>query len=233
MLVAAVAVLGVVAGLAAFVLVGAANSDRGEQVRSGAAASPSREDRTSREDRNDGPRDEETGAASGQDEDRDDDVDPAVVQSPTSRARPSGDGIRSATLYSGDAKIRSSPDLGGAEVARISGRDRAPMEVIGDMDDNGWYRVRIDDSEGYLFGAFVLPPAYGSCVGQLSAGSVISLDDGTMVGSDENPSGSKILMSGEPEIDSGLAAVLLADGRYGTVDDGTYSIEDCGEEAYE
>ncbi|MCU1371015.1 MAG: hypothetical protein JWO77_2209 [Ilumatobacteraceae bacterium] len=133
---------------------------------------------------------------------------------------------RSARLFAGDAKLRSAPSLTASDVARFTGRDGAALEVIGEPTPEGWYHVRIDGQEGYLFGVFVLPPAPGFCVATSVDGVPPVWDDHGEPIPDEK-SGNKVLITSSVP-DSGGWSVVLPGGRSGHVLAGDLTQPVCG-----
>lgn len=131
---------------------------------------------------------------------------------------------RSGTLFSGDAKVRSAPSLGATDVARLSGQQGASLEILGPP-TRGWYQVRIGAVEGYLFGAFVLPPAPGYCVGTSVGAEPTVVDDSGSVLTDEK-TGNKVLMTASQPTD-GWWPVVLPGGRTGFVSTADLIVESC------
>ena len=125
---------------------------------------------------------------------------------------------RSGSLFSNEAILRSSPNLGATEIRRFVDRNGMGLTVIGSIDQSGWYQVSIDGTEGYLFGAFVTPPEPGYCVAE-SRGTEPDIIDSSgfvVVPAGGNPSGSKVLVTTENPGGSSWP-VVLADGRTGFV----------------
>lgn len=133
---------------------------------------------------------------------------------------------RSATLFSGDAKVRSAPSLGASDLGRVSGRQGASLDVLGEPTAEGWYEIRIDGLHGYLFGAFVVPPARGYCVG-ISAGATPYVVDGAGNAIPDEKSGNKVLMTASAP-SGGFWPVVLPGGSRGFVSEGELRVEACG-----
>lgn len=130
---------------------------------------------------------------------------------------------RPGTLYAGTAVIRASP--GGAEIARIVGREGASLTVVEAAGTHGWYKVSIDGYAGYLYGAFVLPPDPGLCIGQTDGRKPLLYDQQGSVlnASGPPPSGDKIVIVGPQESSFGWPAVG-ADGVQGYIRSGDVSV---------
>ncbi len=123
---------------------------------------------------------------------------------------------REGVLYSSLATLRSEPTLDDStEITKIRGRDGASIEILSENVD-GWYLIRIDGVEGWMFGTFVYPPDPGLAIGRTVDGSVAELLDsaGRALGV-ENASGSKVLVV---DTSGDLWEVLLPDGTAAWVD---------------
>lgn len=131
---------------------------------------------------------------------------------------------RPATLFAGEAVLRASPSLTGAEVARYTGREGMGLVVLDEVSAGGWYKVRAEGgSEGYLFGAFVLPPSPGFCVGETQSRQAPTVYvDGSQSGAEK--SGSKVLSTSQSEHSW---TVLLPGGQQGEVHEPVRLVE-CG-----
>ena len=74
----------------------------------------------------------------------------------TTGSRPA---LRQARLDAGIAVLRDEPSPDGAKIRSIRDEEATDIAVLEELDENdGWYRVRIGDNEGYLFGALLDPP---------------------------------------------------------------------------
>ncbi|MCB1038730.1 MAG: SH3 domain-containing protein [Acidimicrobiales bacterium] len=133
---------------------------------------------------------------------------------------------RSATLFSGDAKVRSAPNLYASDVTRITGHENDPIDVIGEPTADGWYHVDYQGWDGYLFGAFVIPPAPGWCVGT-SVGPTPYVTDATGGEITDEKSGNKVLMSATAPT-NGRWPVVLPGGARGFVSDYDIELRSCG-----
>ena len=120
---------------------------------------------------------------------------------------------RPATLFSNFARLRAAPDVDAAEVTtlRSPGMD---LEVLG-PNTRGWYHVRADGFDGYLFGTFVDPPDAGLRIAETSGGDAVLLDASGRPTGTRNESGPKVLVT---DTSGSLWPVLLADGSTAYVD---------------
>ncbi|MGI9604421.1 MAG: serine/threonine protein kinase [Acidimicrobiales bacterium] len=129
------------------------------------------------------------------------------TSSPTSA--PEVDTPRQAELFAGFARLRAAPQLDAPVVADVGGTEGSEMEVLQPIED-GWYRVDIDGSVGWIFGAFVLPPDEGYAVAQSADNRSVLLRDADGEELETtNPSGNKVLIT---RIGTPLHDVLLPDG---------------------
>jgi hypothetical protein len=151
---------------------------------------------------------------------------PSTSRVPTTTRPPSTTTMvrRTATLHAGEAVIREAPDLYSRELARFRDREGMSFEVLEEADADGWYRVRIDGTEGYLFGAFVLPPTRGYCVATGRGGAPRYYDefDGTIT---EETSGNRVLITSPGA--TGDVPVVLPGGRRGYVWSGDIDVVAC------
>ena len=83
---------------------------------------------------------------------------------------------REVTLLVDVAKLRAGPRLNAAEVDTIADLGGTSIVVLGEPVD-GWYEVRIGTKQGWMFGAFILPPADGLTVLQTRSGAPVTLLD--------------------------------------------------------
>ncbi len=83
---------------------------------------------------------------------------------------------RSVTLLVDVAKLRSAPRLNASEVDTITNLAGTTIVAVGEP-TNGWYEVRINSKQGWMFGAFIVPPAEGFTVLQTRSGSPVTLLD--------------------------------------------------------
>ncbi len=100
------------------------------------------------------------------------------------------------------------------------------LEVLDELEDpdDGWYRVRIGGDEGFMFGAFVLPPSPGRCVGKAEGKPTVEDEDGGRI--QAPPAGTRVLMTAtDPE--DGRWPVLLPDGQPGFVAEDGIEVVDC------
>ncbi len=81
---------------------------------------------------------------------------------------------RQVTLLVDVAKLRSAPRLNAAEVDTITNLGGSTIVVLGEPVD-GWYEVKIGTKQGWMFGAFILPPAAGLTVLQTVSGAPVAL----------------------------------------------------------
>lgn len=129
--------------------------------------------------------------------------------------------VRTATLFSSFAKLREAPDIQAAEITTLISRNGEAIEILS-THEAGWYRVRFDGLEGWIFGTFILPPDPGFNVAQTRSGETAVLLN---VGGDElqqqNESGPKVLVT---DATGTLWQVLLPDGGTAWVDAATMVI---------
>lgn len=159
-LVAALALLAVLVGVGAFLLVGGGD-DSGADGRASGTGGAS--DRDPSDDA-----DLDSGADDDLDADRDDEVvsdttdprdgDASVVVTTEPRST-----TRSATLWAGQARLRDAPNLTAHDTVTFENREGMPITVIGPMVD-GWLEVEADGSHGYLYAGLVVPPEADYCV---------------------------------------------------------------------
>jgi hypothetical protein len=131
--------------------------------------------------------------------------DPGVED--TTEVEPPDDAVRYATLFSTDAKVRSAPALDAPEAGRFTDQEGMGFDVLAEADPNGWYRVRIDGTEGYMFGSFVLPPSPGYCVAESYADDGAPMFDGGGTPLAGEKTGNRIL----------IEQLFSGDGRYGVL----------------
>jgi len=133
---------------------------------------------------------------------------------------------RTAQLFSSYAKIRTEPRLASAPAGEFSHRENMSIDVIGEPTADGWYKVTIEGKTGYLFGAFVRPPAAGFCVTTSIAATPTVYDDSGYAISDEK-SGNKVLITAStPDYDGW--PVVLPGGRRGHVPTSDVNEPECG-----
>ncbi|MEQ8842245.1 MAG: SH3 domain-containing protein [Acidimicrobiales bacterium] len=121
----------------------------------------------------------------------------------------SGPPERVVTLLVDVAKLRAEPRLDAAEIDSITDLAGASIVVVGEP-SNGWYRVRIGFQEGWMFGAFILPPADGLIVLQTRSTDPVILRDSAGVEMDlVNASGSYALAT---STSGNLWPVVLPEG---------------------
>lgn len=153
--------------------------------------------------------DSTTDAGDGQSESTDNgDDDPDETETtdpPTTSDEPA---IRSGTLYSNYAKLRTGPNINNPEVAILQ-REGAPLQIIG-RHQNGWYEVRMDGHQGWLFGAFVNPPPTGHQIIQASSGNIVLRSSAGVPLGITNESGPKALATGST---GNLFRVILPNGE--------------------
>lgn len=134
----------------------------------------------------------------------------STTDAPTTTLTPTTAGPRPGTLYSTFATIRREPILTDAtEITVIEDRRGSALDIL-EGPERGWYRVRIDGIEGWLWGSFVLPPDPGHLVAEtLSGDRAVLRDSAGFPLPRQNESGDTVLVVD----DSGpLWEVLLADG---------------------
>jgi SH3-like domain-containing protein len=124
---------------------------------------------------------------------------------------------RSASLYADLAVLRAGADLDASEVERFQDRQGLTMDVLEGPDD-GWYRVRVDGREGWMFGSLIVisPSTSGHVVAETRNRQAATLrrSDGTPMGV-ANASGTLVLVVD----DAGpLWKVVLAEGGSAWVD---------------
>lgn len=215
-LVLGLVVAGLLAGVISYLVFAGGDDSTTASPRSGGLPENDRESRTREAD--------DGGPAIVTEPDRpEDDAAVVTVTTPESTTIP-GSGSRGANLFAGEAVLRSSPSLGATEVARYRGRDGMDLEVLEEAGPGGWYKVRADDgSEGYLFGAFVLPPSSGFCVGEtLSKQAPVVYVNGAVTSAEK--SGSKVLSTFQSD---GLWEVVLPGGQTGETFE-AISVLECG-----
>jgi len=141
---------------------------------------------------------------------------PPVTTSPT----------RPGEVFSGDTRLRDAPSLAANPIRHIQGRNGSGLEVLEEASaTQPWYRVRIDGAEGYIFAAFVLPPAPGLCVA-VTSGSPPDVYDANGALVQAEKSGEKVLISG-PEDGAGYP-VVLPGGQRGYVHPSSVGTPICG-----
>lgn len=141
---------------------------------------------------------------------------PVPTASTDTTTPPPTEVVRPARLFTNDGTLRSAPVVSEANVlTRIQNRDGAPVEVIG-TNESGWYRVRFEGVEGWLWGAFVVPndPGFAAAV-TVSDDPAVLRDRNGNIAALENPSGNKVLVTDQSGT---LWQVLLPDGRIAYVD---------------
>lgn len=152
--------------------------------------------------------------------------EPVTTTAPPETTSTAPDAVRPGRLFSGGAKLRAEPRVNAGDLGKISGREGAALEVIGSPTADGWYKVRIDGVEGYLFGAFVLPPAPGFCVGTSVGKEPVVRDDTGQELFDEKM-GNKVLTTATTPGGAGWP-VVLPGGRRGYVPAGDLTVRECG-----
>ena len=114
----------------------------------------------------------------------------------TTRARDETS-VRSARVLGNFAKLRESPSLGAREITIIQ-QEGLALEVVGENVD-GWYKVRANGFEGWIFGAFVVRPDAGQQVGVPTAGTAVLRDSsGAPTGQQADPP-DQVLIVGESD----------------------------------
>lgn len=202
----ALAVVAIVVGGAVGLLVAGGGDDT-----TTATAEPSGDDGSTSGsgDGDGGGGDSTTDAGDGQSESTDNgDDDPDETETtdpPTTSDEPA---IRSGTLYSNYAKLRTGPNINNPEVAILQ-REGAPLQIIG-RHQNGWYEVRMDGHQGWLFGAFVNPPPTGHQIIQASSGNIVLRSSAGVPLGITNESGPKALATGST---GNLFRVILPNGE--------------------
>jgi len=121
---------------------------------------------------------------------------------------------RQVTLLVDVAKLRAGPRLTAAEVDTITDLGGTTIVALGEPVD-GWYEVRIGTQQGWIFGAFILPPADGLTVVQTRSGVPVTLLNvsGQALGV-ENAAGSYALAT---STSGDLWPVILPEGGVGYV----------------
>lgn len=133
---------------------------------------------------------------------------------------------RPAEIQAGVAVIRDAPGLDGEKVRRVEEDAADGLEVLEELPEGGgWYRVRIGGDEGYMFGAFVMPPTAGHCVGRTEGKPDVVDAEGATV--EAPPAGTRLLMTATEPTD-GQWPVLLPDGSEGLVAVDGVKVVDCG-----
>ena len=151
---------------------------------------------------------------------------PGSDDGPTDVAAATPDEPRPVEIQAGVAVIREAPGLDGEKVRSVDESAADGLEVLEELPEGGgWYRVRIDGDEGYMFGAFVLPPTAGHCVGRTEGKPDVVDAEGTTV--EAPPAGTRLLMTATEPVD-GQWPVLLPDGSAGFVAVDGVKVADCG-----
>ena len=83
------------------------------------------------------------------------------------------------------------------------------QQIIG-RHQNGWYEVRMDGHQGWLFGAFVNPPPTGHQIIQASSGNIVLRSSAGVPLGITNESGPKALATGST---GNLFRVILPNGE--------------------
>ena len=116
-----------------------------------------------------------------------------------------------ATLYGNQVSLRTNTVMFDDTFIALVGNaaKNTPITILEHTAD-GWYRINIDGIEGWMFGAFVLPPADGFQVGETRSGQPALLRDanGNPTGR-ENESANAVLIT---DSTGGLWEILLPDG---------------------
>lgn len=136
------------------------------------------------------------------------DDDPDETETTDPPATSDEPAIRSGTLYSNYAKLRTGPNINNPEVAILQ-REGAPLQIIG-RHQSGWYEVRMDGHQGWLFGAFVNPPPTGHQIIQASSGNIVLRSSAGVPLGITNESGPKALATGST---GNLFRVILPNGE--------------------
>lgn len=128
---------------------------------------------------------------------------PPPTSSAPTPAAPTTQAARPGQLHSTYATLRSGPTLhDSTEITIIEDREDDPLTIVEGPNPDGWYLVEMDGMQGWIFGAFVLPPAANHHAGETLDGSraVLRSESGEPLGL-ENPSGNAVLVvgsTGEP-----------------------------------
>ncbi len=137
------------------------------------------------------------------------------------RQLPGANSQRTATLLVNVAHIRAEPDLSSRSIRRVSDIEGASMQVTGPNID-GWHRVDLDGTSGWLFGAFVFPTDFNMTIARtLDEKTAPLLDRGGRSIDVENASGSYVLVI---EQSSGLWQVILPDGMTAYIDPSEFRV---------
>lgn len=133
--------------------------------------------------------------------------------------------VRTASMHATFAKVRTEPRLD-AGVAREMNAEGMGFDVLEEATSDGWYRVNVEGTEGYLFGAFVSPPSPGFCVGTSHGAKPRLYDEfGSTIGGEL--SGNKVLMTATEPTSNGWPVVMPA-GQTGYVSVDDVSVDSCG-----
>lgn len=111
------------------------------------------------------------------------------------------------SLHCNYCRLRSQANTSSSIVAELSGLDGATVEVL-DEGGAGWLYVRVNGTQGWIFGTFVWPVPAGFLLGEQSTAIALLTSSGASSGVD-NPTGNKVLIT---STSGSLYQVLLPDG---------------------
>jgi hypothetical protein len=97
---------------------------------------------------------------------------PEPTPTPTPRPTPTPTQERTARIYARVAFLRPAPNLVEEQIREFRPSDGIPVTIIGEHDE-GWYRVEVRGSSGYMFGSLITPPPRGMAVVETFDGSDI------------------------------------------------------------
>ena len=133
---------------------------------------------------------------------------------------------QTAHVFGDSARLRPSTDpLGTTKLVSLT--INTELTILDGPDADGWYHVQALGQTGYLFGAFVMPPAPGWCVATSYAPKPTYHDENfTEIVRTVNAGNKALLTSGIPG-PAGYPAVL-PDHQRGYVSQSEVQIVDCG-----
>lgn len=126
------------------------------------------------------------------------------VTAPPATATPA---LRVISLHCNYCRLRSQANTSSSIVAELSGLDGATVEVL-DEGGAGWLYVRVNGTQGWIFGTFVWPVPSGFQLGEQTTAIALLTSSGAPSGVD-NPTGNKVLIT---STSGSLYQVLLPDG---------------------
>jgi len=143
--------------------------------------------------------------------------------SPSRPPSPASPRQRSGYLYSNLARVRSGPNLYEPEIHTFT-RDGGALTILG-RPEHGWYLVRMDGVEGWVFGTFVRPPSPGYTIIEATSGEIVLRNGAGAALGIENESGPKALAI---DARGALWQVVLPDGSHAFVRQSEVAVVESG-----